>query len=187
MTDAGPNERPNESQQKLIAGSRPHRQAPVPTVRTGEFQPNELLRWLIDDVLAGSVQSALLRTKHIPMIASRALKLIPPPEQAPRKHRTLGFNTDPERCIERPDQTSCRFSVAKVHHGQVHSSLPSNAQRDVGPGWQTGKHDVAALRQIGSPGPKVPRHAPSRSCTSTNASRSITWSAIAVNSGVCDT
>ncbi len=89
--------------------------------------------------------------------------------------------------VERAHQApSCR-EASRTAARHAHSTCAELADGHIGSCWQPRKHDVPAEGQSGQPFPADGADHVAASCTSAKLSRSMTWSAIAVSSVVCDT
>lgn len=135
--------------------------------------------------------ATMAREHHEPPIRGtqeiRISQVAVPASEAPGQHRVLGRRVDAEGVVDGTHQPSRCLPVPQVDIRHAHTVRTTHADGHVATCGQAGQNDVAAMRQAALvlPSP-TPSHRTS-SCAMASASRSMTLSAIAVSSGVCDT
>ena len=113
-------------------------------------------------------------------------RAVPAPETAD-KHRVFGRRVDPDRVVDRSHQPPGSQEVAEVKSRHAYARHAALADGHIGTCWKARQDNVTSKRQtipVSVAGGAPHFAAPSGS---TNASRSMTLSAIAVSSGVCET
>lgn len=113
-------------------------------------------------------------------------RAVPAPKTSD-KHRVFGRRVDPDRVVERSHQPPGSRKVTKVKGRHADALRASLTNDHICTGWKARQDDVTAewqsTRECSAGGAS---HF-AASSGSTSASRSMTLSAIAVSSGVCDT